>query len=244
MAMEAGRTYPALRARGTLRRDPALSQPDEARRLRLMIELGLIFILAPLAIRHAIFTWRIPLPMVLQPIMIGFVAYLLWDNTFKLRRELAAGISLPALRSMLGIFAMVAAVVVAWVLFEIPHRFLQLPLNAPVIWVMILILYPLVSVIPQELIYRTFFFHRYGPLFGDARWLAIVVNGLLFGFAHIIFGSFVSIALTAVLGCLVAWRYHEARSFWAVWLEHSLYGWLVFTVGLGHYFFTGIASLR
>ena len=240
----AGRTSPFLEARGTLVRARAISHPDEGRRIRLLLELGLIFVLAPMAIRYAIYTWRIPLPLVLQPVLIGFVTYLLWDPTFRLRSELAARISLRVLTSILGIFALASAVITAWVMLEIPHRFLEMPQRMPGLWLAVMLLYPLLSVIPQELVYRTFFFHRYGPLFGDARWLAIAVNAALFGFAHVIFGSVVSIALTALLGGLVAWRYDETRSFWAVWLEHSLYGCLVFTVGLGHYFFTGVASLR
>lgn len=244
MAVEAGQANLALRARGTLPRDRAITHPEHRRRVRLLIELGFVFILAPLLIREAVYTWRIPLPVVLQPVLIGFVAYMLWDPTFRLRRELAGRYRLSTLGSMLAIFSVVAAVVSLWVLIMAPHRFLQLPLERWPLWLTIMVLYPLLSVIPQELIYRTFFYHRYGPLFGDARWLAIAVNGLLFGFAHIIFGSMVSIVLTALLGFLLAWRYDETRSLWAVWLEHSLYGCFIFTIGLGHYFFTGIASLR
>ena len=196
-------------------------------------------------IRYAIFTWRIPLPLVLQPVLIGFIAYLLWDPTFQhaQRAELQfllahAGLD-PRRSSLLSARGMTAlcddrdARIASW----------SCRSACPACGWSIMLLYPLLSVIPQELIYRTFFFHRYGPLFGEARWLAIAVNGLLFGFAHVIFGSYVSIVLTAFLGCLVAWRYDETRSFWAVWLEHSLYGCLVFTIGLGHYFFTGIATL-
>ena len=43
-------------------------------------------------------------------------------------------------------------------------------------------------------------------------------------------------------GALFAWRYERSRSFWAVWVEHVLWGWLVFTVGLGVFFFTGVAN--
>ncbi len=243
-AVDEGRQRSALRARGTLARAQAIVRPDSGRRARLLLEIGVLFILTPLAIRYAIFTWRVPLPMVLQPVLLGLVAYLLWDATFKLKRELAIGVSRSALRSILAAFLVLGAGVALWASQQIPHRFLHLPVNAPVVWIMIMIFYPLVSVIPQELVYRTFFFHRYGPLFADARWLAIGVNGFLFGFAHIIFGSIVSIVLTAFLGVLLAWRYHATRSFWAVWLEHSLYGCLVFTVGLGQYFFTGVASVR
>jgi len=39
--------------------------------------------------------------------------------------------------------------------------------RAPGFWALVMLLYPLVSVYPQELIYRAFFFHRYQPLFGS-----------------------------------------------------------------------------
>jgi membrane protease YdiL (CAAX protease family) len=44
-------------------------------------------------------------------------------------------------------------------------------------------------------------------------------------------------------GLIFAWRYLRTNSFWAVALEHALYGNLIFTIGLGVYFFTGISSL-
>ena len=243
MAVEAGRTRPVLRAAGTLPRPYAIAKPHNARRIRLLVELGLVFLVAPVLIREAIFTWRIPLPVVLQPVLLGFVAYLLWDPTFKLRRELSGLYSMRTLASIAAVFVVAGSVISLWVALQLPNRFLVLPTEQWRLWLAVMVLYPLLSVIPQELVYRTFFFHRYGPLFGDARWLAIAVNGLLFGFAHIIFGSLVSIGLTTVLGMLLAWRYDETRAFWAVWLEHSLYGCLIFTVGLGHYFFTGISRL-
>ena len=37
-----------------------------------------------------------------------------------------------------------------------------------------MMLYPVFSVVPQELVFRTFFFHRYGPLFGSARWTMVL----------------------------------------------------------------------
>jgi hypothetical protein len=117
--------------------------------------------------------------------------------------------------------------------------FLSLPRRAPPFWAIIMVFYPIVSAFPQELIYRTLFFHRFGTLFGNRRVLAAAVNGALFGFAHIMFGSWISVVLSALLGFVIAWRYARARSFWGAWFEHALYGDLVFTVGLGRYFFTG-----
>ena len=243
MTVEGGRQSIAIQAHGTLEREASIARPLTSRRMRLLIELGLIFLLAPLLIRYAIYEWRIPLPVVLQPLLIGLILFLLWDPTFRLTRELNRSIDARELLSILGIFAVAGSAITAFVWLRLPEVFLGLPMHRPGLWAMIMVLYPLLSVIPQELIYRTFFFHRYGPLFGNARWLAIVTNGLLFGFAHIIFGSYVSIALTSVLGLLIAWRYENTRSFWSAWLEHSLYGCLIFSIGLGRYFFTGISAV-
>lgn len=243
MAVEGGRQTIPIQAHGTLDREASISQPLSSRRVRLLIEMGAIFLLAPLLIRYAIYEWRIPLPVVLQPLLLGLILYLLWDPTFRLTRELNRSIDAREVLSIFGIFAVAGGAIAAVTWLRLPEVFLGLPTQRPGLWAMIMVLYPLLSVIPQELIYRTFFFHRYGPLFGDARRLAIVTNGLLFGFAHIIFGSYVSIALTAALGVLIAWRYEATRSFWSAWLEHALYGCLIFTVGLGRYFFTGVSAV-
>ncbi len=243
MSLEMGRNATVLQARGSLARAASISNPAQGRRVRLLFELGGIFLLAPLLIRYAIFDWRIPLPVVLQPLLLGFILYLLWDPTFRLRSELSSGFGLRELGSILLVFAAVGGAVALFVFLRLPEQFLNLPTQRPRLWAVVMIFYPLMSVIPQELIYRTFFFHRYGPLFGDARWMAIAVNGLLFGFAHIIFGSYVSIVLTALLGFVVAWRYERTRSFWGAWFEHSIYGCLIFSIGLGRYFFTGVDGM-
>lgn len=243
MGAEGAAARSTIEAGGSLPRDAAIVSPGPERQLRLLIELTLVFVCAPVAITVAVYGLRIPLFMVLPPVLGCVVLYLLWDRTFHVRGELYRGFALSELVSILAIFVVVGCAVAAFVAHQMPHVFLNLPRVAPRLWVFVLFAYPIASVLAQELIYRTFFFHRYGPLFGDRRWLAIAINGLLFGFAHIIFYSAVSIVLTALAGFLLAWRYQRTRSFWAVWLEHSLYGGLVFTVGLGRYFFTGVANL-
>jgi len=95
----------------------------------------------------------------------------------------------------------------------------------------------------QELVYRTFFFHRYGALFGRAWWLAILLNGALFGLGHIVIGTELAVYGTMATGTLFAYRYAVTRSFWAVFIEHTLWGALVFTVGLGRFFFAGVGIL-
>ena len=121
--------------------------------------------------------------------------------------------------------------------------FLEFPRNRPDVYLRIMLLYPLMSVAVQELVYRTFFFHRYGVLFGGAWWLAILLNGVLFGIGHVVIGTPLAVYGTMATGALFAWRYVMTRSFWAVFIEHTLWGALVFTVGLGRYFFTGVGIL-
>src|SRR5262249_36963931 len=54
----------------------------------------------------------------------------------------------------------------------------------PKIWLLVMVAYPIVSVLPQELIYRVFFFERYRPLFGKSNWM-IAASALAFGFGHV-----------------------------------------------------------
>jgi membrane protease YdiL (CAAX protease family) len=158
-------------------------------------------------------------------------------------REMSRPIPWREVFSIAVLFVVIGGSIAVWVRQEMPDVFLSMPQGNPSLWRLVMVFYPLLSVIPQELVYRTFFFHRYGPLFGRFTWAAILLNGALFGFAHIIFGSWTSVLLSGALGCLLAYRYVVTRSFWAVWLEHALYGDLIFTIGLGRYFFTGVSSV-
>jgi len=231
----------SVRAAGTLPRARHIAHPKTARRLHLWLEMVAIFVLGPLAMTYAIYELRVPLFAALMPVLVGVSTFLLLDRTFELRRELTHPFAAREILSILFIVVLGAAAVGAWVAEHMPREFLSMPRERPHVWRRVLFAYPVLSVLAQEFVYRTFFFHRYGPLFGRRRWLAILVSGLLFGFGHVIFKNWVAVAGTALTGVLFAWRYVRTRSFWAVWIEHMLWGWLVFTVGLGSYFYTGVS---
>jgi membrane protease YdiL (CAAX protease family) len=103
-----------------------------------------------------------------------------------------------------------------------------------------MLLYPLLSVWPQEVIYRRFLRQRYAPLFGAGAGF-IAASALAFGFAHVIFLSWIAVALTLAGGAMFARSYTRHHSLSLCCFEHSLYGCLVFTIGLGRYFYTGAA---
>jgi hypothetical protein len=221
-----------------------LSQPaaSPARRAWLVAELTLLFVAAPLGTHWLVHGEHIPLFAALLPVLAIAILLLAADTSFRLRRELARGFSWLTLLSILTIFVIAGGAVAAWVAQEEPSWFLEFPRNRPETFKRIMLLYPLFSVAAQELVYRTFYFHRYGPLFGDQLWLGVIINGLLFSFAHIVVGTTFALATTLLGGLLFATRYAATRSYWAVFLEHTLWGWLVFTVGLGRFFFTGVAN--
>jgi len=232
-----------LAAGGTLKRAEHCARPRLLRRLLLFVELAVLYLGIPVLLYHAVYGEKLPLFILLPPVLLAFVLFLLWDNTFLLRRELIKGFGPFALFSIVVVFIIAGGMVAAFVQQEMPRQFLAFPTQRTETWQRIMILYPLASVLVQELVYRTYFFHRYGPLFGGVPWIMIVVNGLLFGFAHVLFGNWVAVAGTALLGMLLAYRYATTRSLWAVCIEHTLWGWLVFTVGLGGFFFTGQSNM-
>lgn len=99
-----------------------------------------------------------------------------------------------------------------------------------------ILMYPLLSVLPQEIIFREFFFYRYALLFKSSS-LLMAANIVLFVFAHLYFGSWIVTVFTLVGGTIFTLTYRQTRSLLVVSIEHTLYGLLVLSSGLGEYFY-------
>ena len=219
---------------------PELDWPSRAWRIA---EMALLYVAAPFAVDQAVHREGVPVFIALLPVLAVILMFLSVDRTFSLRRELTRGFSFRQFFYILLTFAVGGGIVANYVAQYHPELFLEFPRNRPETYTRIMLLYPLMSVLVQELVYRTFFFHRYGVLFGNWWWAAILLNGVLFGLGHIVIGTPLAVYGTMATGVLFAWRYAMTRSFWAVFIEHTLWGALVFTVGLGRYFFTGVGIL-
>jgi membrane protease YdiL (CAAX protease family) len=212
------------------------------RRLWLTIEMLLLYVAAPLGVYSLLYDYRIPLFQILPVIFVIFVVILTADRAFSWREALSRGIDLKTLASILLIFALGAPLLALFARYDSPTRFLAFPLYAQNIWLMVMVLYPLLSVTAQEIMFRLFFFARYRALFGTDAQAAIVLNAVLFAFVHIIFQNWVTVVISLLGGLLFAWRYERTQSYWAVVLEHTLWGNLIFTLGLGRYFYTGVSN--
>jgi len=113
-----------------------------------------------------------------------------------------------------------------------PSQLFKVPQHKPLLWVTILFVYSFFSVLPQELIYRKFFYMRYESLFQNKK-LFFCINVLCFSLCHLFLKNIWVILITLLGGILFTYTYQKTKSVTLVAIEHSIYGNLVFTVGLG-----------
>lgn len=217
---------------------PTLS-PETARlpgRSRRTLEALLLFVAAPIV--HVVFFDRLG---VFAPLAaVTAIGVLLLAITPGWRwGELVALSTLPGHgRLILGFTAVAATVIFALVVALIPDRLFGLPRYMPETWVMVMIFYPLVSVLGQELLFRPLFFRRYGDLFAGPVTL-VLANAAVFALTHAFYQNWVALTLTFLGGLIFAEVYRRSRSFPLVFVLHTLAGQLIFTSGLGVYFYHG-----
>jgi len=144
-------------------------------------------------------------------------------------------------RRTLALFCACAAAMAAGTVAFMPDRFLDLPIEDPTAWALVLILYPILSVVPQEALFRVFLMSRYKRLF-PGRLALVAASALSFGFAHVVMGNWVAPVLSAVGGVFFAYSWTIHRSLKWVVVEHALYGCFVFTIGLGRFFVSGASQ--
>lgn len=206
-----------------------------ARRRRLWIEFGALFLGVPAAMlaffgAYSLFAtlWALA----------GVAAVLLALTPGFRWRDLLRGPVLGEWRLILAFSVLSAAGCAALALWLAPQSFLAMPRGRFEFWLFLMAAYPLLSALPQELIYRALFFERYGVLFRDRRSL-IAANGGAFAVGHLFYLNPVAIGLTAVAGAVIGWAYARGRSFLLAALLHAIGGNLIFTMGLGRFFYHG-----
>jgi uncharacterized protein len=205
-------------------------------RWALVIEFLVLYVALPVAYRFS------PIRVPALPVLWVVAAYAWWrllaDPGFDRSRLWNASQLHGRLIPIIGIFA-----VVALLMWLAVHRFApQLEWNFvrsnPGFWAIVMIAYPVLSVYPQGVLYRAFFFQRYASLF-PGKWAMIVASAAAFAILHIIFRNWLAVGLTFAGGLLFASRYAETGSLAVSSFEHALYGCWLFTIGLGQFFYHG-----
>lgn len=179
----------------------------------------------------------LPLPKLLVLILVaGYCGYQLWfDPDFG--RSLFGKSESHQISKKILLRVVIIAPALAGLVWALPPLDLfSFPIERPLLWMIVMVLYPLLSALPQEFIYRTFFFHRYQNLttlkHGD-----VLCSAAAFSFLHIVYDNWWAVGLSFIAGILFGLTYKQSRSLFWVTVEHIIYGWLLFTLGLGPFFY-------
>lgn len=154
------------------------------------------------------------------------------DPEFLAGRELALAWTRRALMRVVLRFVVLGCALVAATAALSPEALFALPREQPGLFAVLVVVYPLASVLPQEFVFRAWFRRRYAALFGTERGF-VAASALAFGLAHAVFLDPLACGLTAVGGALFADTYRRSGSFGLAVLEHASYGTLAFAAGLG-----------
>lgn len=186
----------------------------------------------------------------LAPLMFTFLWAVAFYALFVLAKPLAVdlramwrweAVTWAAMKPVLLRWVAACAGMAAFCLWCDPDRFLYLPKERPQVVLFLCFLYPVLSALPQELIFCSFFFRRYGRYFGEGAGM-VVASAALFAFAHMLYINPVAPALSFIGGLIFAQTYRKTRSLALVTIEHGLYGNALFIIGLGWYFYGGAVA--
>ena len=119
-----------------------------------------------------------------------------------------------------------------------PDRLFGIFYRSPEFIPFLMVAYPVLSALPQEFIFCSFFFKRYEHYFGSGRAM-VIASALVFAYAHVLYINPVAPTLGLLAGLIFADTYAKTKSLALVTIEHGLYGNSLFLIGLGWYFYSG-----
>lgn len=195
----------------------------------LAAEFFILFLLVPVSL---LFPYHFRIKGVTVLLAFCYLLYMLFKKTtitFKLKKDIAWK---RFWKVTFFKFLVIALITAGYVWYINAEALFCVPRTKPRLFVIILFVYTFLSVWPQEIIYRTFFFERYDTLFKDKR-VFLFVNAIIFSMAHLLFRNTLVIVLTFIGGLLFGYTYYKTRSTTLVSIEHALYGNWLFTVGMG-----------
>jgi len=144
----------------------------------------------------------------------------------------------PHLKPLLIRFVFAAIGMTLFLWWYNPDRLFEFAKYNPIFILVLFTLYPVLSALPQEFIFCSFFFKRYERFFGTGKKM-IIASAIVFGYAHMLFINPVAPTLSLIAGFIFASTYAKHKSLALITIEHGLYGNYLFLVGLGWYFYGG-----
>jgi len=170
-----------------------------------LLEFFIIFIIIPVSFAIDFPIW---IKMAIGLVGFTYIVYILLkiqNNKFKIAKDLQWKGFLKQTLIKLFIIAVITSLYVYFT--NTSNLFIVVKTN-PKLWVIILFIYSFLSVYPQELIYRTFYFQRYKALF-------------LLIFSVLMFKNTLVLVLTFFGGLLFAFTFKKTKSTLLVSIEHA-----------------------
>lgn len=138
---------------------------------------------------------------------------------------------------MLARFAACAALLTALLALYRPDWILSFPRRNPRFWLAVCAAYPIVSVLPQGILYRALWEKRYAA--GLSRTASLLLGAAFFAWAHVVFRNVWACVFTFIGGLFFLTTYRRTGSLLFSGVEHALYGDFLFTIGWGAFFYEG-----
>ncbi|MFZ2633772.1 MAG: CPBP family intramembrane glutamic endopeptidase [Desulfosalsimonadaceae bacterium] len=204
----------------------------------LRIECAVLFFIVPLALywfRHLLAFKLMPVLLLLA---LGCMIYLISDKAFD--RSIFWNTSHFSfhMKQILITFMGISIFLGLFTYLVYADRFFVFPIDKPNATLIFVLMYPLLGALPQEIIFKCFFFHRYRSVFPGTLSL-IIFNGLSFGLFHLWYANIIAPIFSIFAGMILSYRYLKTKSLLAISIEHSLMGIFLYVVGLGWFFYSG-----
>ena len=162
-------------------------------RALLAAEFLLLYVVLPLGYRFS------PVRLPALPLLWLAAAYAWWqllaDRNFDRKRLWNPGPLPGQLPSILLAFVVSALLIWLGVRLFAPHLLWNFVRGNPGFWALVMLAYPVLSVYPQGVLYRAFFFQRYAALF-PGKWAVVLASAAAFAFLHIVFRNQLAVVLT------------------------------------------------
>jgi len=198
-------------------------------KLSLILEMVLLFVVMPLVFCLNISIW---IKVALGVLGFGFVLIFLKKKKYTYLKDEHTFLPSYLKKQIVLVLATLVPVTIYFVYNYNPDQLFYVLKNKPLVWIGIFFVYSFLSVLPQEIIYRSFFFKRYRPLFSNDT-LLILINALVFSLGHLFFQNTLVMIITFLGGLIFGYTYLKTKSLRLVFIEHTIYGYWLFTVGMG-----------
>lgn len=133
-----------------------------------------------------------------------------------------------------------AVLALSWAVVEwrFPGRAFALARQNPAFLLVIFLFYPVLSALPQELIFRVLYFRRYRAILPGGR-PGVVLNAAIFALAHLMYWHWIVAVMTFGGGLIFAAAYKRPQGFLMALALHAVAGCAIFGAGLGILFYSG-----